>query len=80
MWTFDVNYVTQNNIYVQLLATLCVILNYDGSGTHGESKTRCFSNTQLVSLSAYRICQLRLKWLVSDTLGGRQLYRLHRMK
>ena len=25
MWTFDPNYVTQNNNYVQLLATLCVI-------------------------------------------------------
>ena len=24
MWTFDVNYVTQNNIYVQFLATICV--------------------------------------------------------
>ena len=25
MWTFDVNYVTQNNSYVQLLAILCVL-------------------------------------------------------
>ena len=24
MWTFDVNYVTQNNSYVQLLARLCM--------------------------------------------------------
>ena len=24
MWTFDVNYVTHNNSYVQLLVTLCV--------------------------------------------------------
>ena len=23
MWTFDVNYATQNNSYLQLLATLC---------------------------------------------------------
>ena len=26
MWTFDVNDVTQNNIYGQLLAMLCVFL------------------------------------------------------
>ena len=25
MWLFDVNYLTQNNIYVQLLTTLCII-------------------------------------------------------
>ena len=24
MWTFDLNYVTQNNSYVQLLATQCL--------------------------------------------------------
>ena len=24
MWTFDINYVTQNNSYMQLLATLCM--------------------------------------------------------
>ena len=28
MWTFDVNYVTQNNIYVQLLATRCVFNHF----------------------------------------------------
>ena len=26
MWTFYVNYVTQNNSYIQLLATLCMFL------------------------------------------------------
>ena len=26
MWMFDINYVTQNNSYMQLLAMLCVFL------------------------------------------------------
>ena len=44
MWMFDVDYITQNSSYIQLLATLCVstIVTWSTSNVH---RTLCETNS-----------------------------------